>query len=879
MKASLKNAQDVYGAADAISVEVTPENLPANVNFDLYSFFIKYDADKLNFTDKEVDALSAKKVVVDSEDDALFAETGELGTFVQVLYAGETLDVSNETVLGDYSFVVEAEAGVADVNFKVVGFLGAQINGEPGSATGVEYVMGTSTPASAKIDTEAPVISGVASQYELGAVVSGNVADDSAYTLTITKMEEGAVAENVEVVDGAFSIADLAVGQYKLTATDAADNASEVLFSVVSTASEMKLQPAIDKSAYKAGDTVSLNVLSNFSELSPDGILTFGFEIPYDADALEFIGVDAEAAANGVEANAVVDADGNGVVKVALSEGWLEQNPEDWTYFQGNNVGTYQFKVLEGKAETNAATLSITEAVAAYVNEDLSIWNEWEAESAFNTAAFMIDSIAPVISGIEDKDYGLGDEITVSAADTYLDYMTINGEKVDGASKTLVLIPGTYDVKAYDVAGNESAASINVADPADFAVKASMPVSMAGYPDVITVNYGSNLMEATNNLGMEAYSFIVNYDPSVYAYKDYKALNDAEGLEVYDLGNGTLNVVCMAVGSEEGGVDNSFNALKADDLVAINFTQVGAKGDTAIKTSEVLAATVVGGDMYILNTADVEDVYAVAVTSAFDKAFIMAGDSAELTLTVDKAAIGSYDLTTVQFDLLFDTDRFEAVIDDPENGNIFGIDGGVRVMILGGVEGEPVPTNDFAKVKLVAKEIEGEEGLVPVNFDVANISMSYENIEAFDYIFMPVVVEGSQISVQYAPKDGELNFENIPVKGQDDVQAVVIPMMSADDAKAALEEAFGDVVFGDTFGTGADVTINGQTVKVVLQGDITGDGAIGAVDLVMGKSLIFLNEDDTDVMEQLQRRAFDVDNNGKGSVLDLLAIKMFILQG
>lgn len=65
----------------------------------------------------------------------------------------------------------------------------------------------------------------------------------------------------------------------------------------------------------------------------------------------------------------------------------------------------------------------------------------------------VIDKIIPVIRGLEDGKTYCG-EVTFTADDEYIDYVTVNGETV--TEYTLKADGTTYTVKSYDKAGNES---------------------------------------------------------------------------------------------------------------------------------------------------------------------------------------------------------------------------------------------------------------------------------------------------------------------------------------------------------------------------------------------------------------------------------------
>lgn len=868
VKASV--ADGVYNAGQVINVDVDATNVPAT-SFDMYEFYLKYDSTKVDFTGADVGYASVEKVSITSDDDA-YLDTQAEGDFIHVLYMDEKdIDITEVNDLGSFPFTVKEGAGDANIEFKVYGFGAGQYSAGEGLEFDLTtYAMGTSEAASAVIDTVAPVISGVNASYKEGEAVSGSVAETNAVSVSYKLMDGTSEPVDVTVTDGAFSISDLAVGQYTLTAVDAAGNKAEVLFNVIAdvVGQEIELQPSVDKAAYKAGDIVNLDVLYNKADMGTAGLVTFQFDIPYNPAELEFIGMAGEE--NVVEPN-VTEEDGKVVVRA------LYFDLEGATY-EDASLGTYQFKVIADGVETDAATLSVNNAVVSTMEgEDIY------AEGDFTTVAFMIDSVVPVISGIDNDEYVLGDKVTVNITDNYLAYAIINGEKVeavDGAiEKELLLVPGEYTVEAYDVAGNKAEASFNVTKPEAFTIVPEMSFDSTGYPseDGYTVKYSSNLLAASNNFGVDAYQFDVTYDPAVYAYEGFESLNDAVGTEVEKLEDGLLRVIYFNAESVDG-----LNSLKSDDLVAIKFSQAGANGSTVISTSEVSAAVIVNGALYALDVADVADVCAVAVTSKFDNTLLKAGDESVLTVTAGSSEYKDCKLSGFQFDLVFDTSKLEVVVDAIadiyENVIVEPTETGATVL---GIDiqnevTEAIPT-DLVAVTFRAKDVADAAGLVVADVKIENLNLTYENGLSYETPAC-VVDEGSSVLIQYAEVPGEITYTEVP----DEDGAVMVPALSfplytsEEDALAFIQTIDPEATLPEGYGSGKVAVINGQEIKLIVKGDVNGDGVVNVLDLVAGKEFIFRSAE-LNAVPQCKQAALDVDDNDMYNVIDLLRIKSYIL--
>ena len=882
VQASIPNAVAAYGAGATFNVDVSSDNIPEDGDlkgFDMYEFYLKYDSSKVDFTgEKHIDEqgyVDVEKVTVVEGDD-LAEYLGTTGDFVHVLYMNEAnVDATEVSDLGSYPFAVKADATDGNVEFEVYDFNAGQyaINADdPLAFDVITYKMGDSTPVSATIDTTAPVIDGVNESYLAGDTVSGTVTDISGVSLTLQKGEDEPAL--VDTPDGVFSIENIEAGSYTLTATDAVGNTSSVTFSVVEAAEKLDVQISTDKTAYKAGDVVNMTITANLDQIAPEGVDTFQIKIPFDNTQLEFVEVGAEGDA--LEAYERVDADGTSAMIVYMDVENLEP-------FQGNNLGTYQFKLLDG-VESDDNTLTVKAGkdgsmVGIIVDPSTFEVEEYYLEEDAVSNTFMLDSVVPVIEGVVDgTEYGFGETINLKVTDAYLKTVVIdNGESGEAliadnnvVEEALQLLPGNYTITAVDVAGNETVVGFTVAAPETVQIEAEMVGTTTGYPSEngITVNYGSNLMEATNDFGAEAISFDVTYDPAVYDYVGFAS--DVAGMEVYEYADGYLSVVCFA-DSEEGM--GSFNGIKTDDLVSLQFANVGTDGDTAITTSNVLAAAIVDGGLYAYNVAEVAPVSAVAVSANVDSAFAQVGDIVNVTVSAGADVYDGCSLSGYQFDLVFDTSRFELVLGEGQENYVTLTDTGAKVLYFNeNAKGEPIDT-DLITLSLQAKDVEGAEGLVNTAIDLANVNLTYESVDNFA---IPVcVVGGTEVNVQYAIDEDGLNIVEVP-DGDGMVPAVQFPLgTSQEEAEDMLEAAGLDAEITD-YGSGNTMTVNGEEMHMIVMGDIDGDGAVTVTDLVAGKAFIF-KEADLLAAPQCMQAAMDVDFNGAGNVVDLLKIKLFIL--
>ena len=867
VQASIPNAAIAYGAGATFNVDVDATNAP-ETGFDMYEFYLKYDGSKVDFTGEdhidEQGYVDVTEITVAEGDD--LAEYIGTGDFVHVLYMNETnVDVTNVSDLGSYPFAVKADATDGNVEFEVYDFNAGQYVLHEPPAEGelfdvVTYEMGTSTPVSATIDTTAPVISGVNSTYTVGDTVSGTVADSTDFSLTLQKGEDEPVP--VDTPDGVFSIADLEVGSYVLTATDAAGNKSEVGFAVQAV-TDLSVTATLNKYNFKAGDTVEMNIEANFDKISPDGVYAFQVEVPFDSSMFKFTGV--KDAAEGVEADVFTTEDGTTMIGL-----YMDMSDTGLALFQGNDLGTYCFELNDG-FETQTS-LTVTDALAT--GSDFKEY--YLPENGDFSVYFAVDSVLPVISGVDKDEYVLGDVINFNITDANLDHATItkDGESADIPAEggvidySLRLAPGAYEIKAYDAAGNETVETFNVVMPEDLAIAPEMVGDTTGYPSEngITVNYGSNLLAASNNLGVMALSFEVTYDPAVYDYVGEVA--DANGWEVYEDVDGHLNVVYFNPEAED------MNTLKTDDLLSLQFENVGANGDTAIKTSNVLAAVALGSNYYQLNTADVADVSAVAVSANVDSAFAQVGDTVNVTVSAGADVYNGYNLAGYQFDLVFDTSRFDLILSEGQENYVTLTDTGATVLFFdeNAAAAAPIDT-DLITLSLQAKDVEGEVGLVNTKIDLANVNLTYESVDNFA---VPVcAVGGTEVNVQYAIDEDGLNIVDVP-DGDEMVPAVQFPLgTSQEEAEAMLEEAGLDAEITE-YGSGNTMTVNGEEMHMIVMGDVDGDGNVTITDLVAGKAFIF-QEADLNAADQCMQAAMDVDFNDAYNVADLLKIKLFIL--
>ncbi|WP_197068251.1 glycoside hydrolase family 3 C-terminal domain-containing protein [Candidatus Soleaferrea massiliensis] len=170
--------------------------------------------------------------------------------------------------------------------------------------------------------------------------------------------------------------------------------------------------------------------------------------------------------------------------------------------------------------------------------------------------------------------------------------------------------------------------------------------------------------------------------------------------------------------------------------------------------------------------------------------------------------------------------------------------------------------------------------------DEVNIRKRGDGSYTFEMPDGPVVV-----SIQLKTLESDLISDSLAIDRENGYLADLTAGMTADEilsqlsgtngGTVAVADQDGNAVTGDRkIGTGFTVSLTmGETVldslTAVVMGDVTGEGQQGVQDLLGIKAHIL----GADVLEGAYLRAADMDHNGRINVLDLLRLKLDILNG